>query len=72
MVETIVEKVLSSGGISGVFIAYLVAMNFKLQNQIENLTAKHEVGTNRTVETLCKLTELISVLKAEVLGKLDD
>lgn len=69
MVEQFVEKLLSYG-IGGIFLAYLLVTNWNLQKQVENLSAKHEVGTAKTVEALSKLTEVLSVFKAEVLGKL--
>lgn len=61
----IVQK-LSSYGIGGIFLGYLIWHNWLLLRRIENLEAKHEVGTEKTVHALGKVAELLAALKEVV------
>lgn len=57
-------------GICLFFIAYLIHNNQHLQRRLENMESRQEVATSRTVDALHKLTEVLSVFKAEVLARL--
>lgn len=70
LIQPVMQKLLGYG-IGGVFIIYLVVMNWRFQNQIDLLNRKHEVGVEKTVSALTQIREALSAIKAILYSRRD-
>lgn len=66
----VITKQLLSYGIGGIFVIYLISINWlflmmirSYKKDINNLNRKYEVGTEKTVGALSKISEALAAIK---------